>query len=194
MKTPFFFLCFGLCCALSATAQQTERILFPTATPQAAANPAHYPEPILLVNGHETRFHAFISAPEDIVSFDVYVGEKDIRKFGLEGEAGVLAVTLKPAIPLARLPELYKAFQVPAPQQQLSLAINGQRVRNPEQLLADLRQIERVEVTAFDPLSPTRWSLAPAYLNIVTKQDAQGQSTLYQHILGIQKTATPSPN
>ncbi|MHA6246961.1 hypothetical protein ACXYMU_03420 [Pontibacter sp. CAU 1760] len=187
-------LCFGIFYCIAAQAQQAVPLFSSSDPARASVSLARYPEPILMVGDHETRVHAFISDPEDVISFDMYKGKKARRKFGLKGKAGAIAVTLKPATPLARLPELFEAFQVTAQQQQLSLAINGQHVRNPEQLLADLRQIEKVEVTAFDPLSPTRWSLAPAFLNIVTKQQLQPHSGIFRGILEVQKASAPSTN
>ncbi|MCX2739564.1 hypothetical protein [Pontibacter anaerobius] len=75
---------------------------------------------------------------------------------------------LKQQLQLARLTELYKAFNVPEKQQKLTLAINGAHVKDPALLLADLRQVQKVETAAFET-AVSRWSFDAHYLNIITK-------------------------
>lgn len=163
MKSYFLssLLVLGLC--FSAQAQQPE--------PDRPKTASIYdqPQPLVLVNKQETAPNAIILSPKDIETVEVVKGANALERYGEKGKDGVVIMELKQGLSLVRLEEVYKTFEVPHQQQQLTLAINGKHVKDPTLLLADLRQIERVEVADFEVASPTRWSFDEQYLNIVTK-------------------------
>jgi hypothetical protein len=149
--------------SFSAQAQQ------PAPSMQNAAIIYDQPRPLVLVNEQETTTNAIILNPGDIDAVEVVKGANALERYGEKGKDGVIIMNLKQDLPLVRLQEVYKAFAVPEQQQQLTLAINGKHVKDPALLLADLRQIKKVEVADFEVASPTRWSFDEQYLNIITK-------------------------
>lgn len=163
MKAYLLTALVALGIATGAQAQQQE--------PQPQNAPAVYikPQPLFLVNDQETTMRAMILSPDDIISMDVVKAAAAIERFGEKGKDGVVILTLKQALPLARVTDVYKAYNVPEMYQKLSLAINGVHITDTALLLADLRQIEKVEATDFEN-TMSRWSYDKQFLNIVTKQ------------------------
>ncbi len=153
----------ALASALAVQAQQFEPIK------KTALLVEEKPQPLVLVNNQETILGALILNDNDVKSLNVLKGNEAVERFGQKAADGAILMNLKQQLPLVRLEEGYKAFKIPAQQQKLTLAINGKHVKDPALLLADLRQIEKVEVTDFDVTSPSRWSFDEQYLNIVTK-------------------------
>ncbi|WP_276499011.1 hypothetical protein [Pontibacter litorisediminis] len=126
------------------------------------------PQPLVLVNEQQTTTSALILNPNDIKNVEVVKGTQALERFGEKATDGAVLIDLKQDLPLARVEEVYKAFSVPHEQQQLTIAINGNHVKDPALLLADLCQIEQVELADFET-APSRWSYDAQYLNIVTK-------------------------
>ena len=163
MKLYFLTGLLALASALAVQAQQFEPIK------KTALLVEEKPQPLVLVNNQETMLSAIILNDNDVKSLNVLKGNEAVERFGQKAADGAILMNLKQDLPLVRLEEVYKAFKIPAQQQKLTLAINGKHVKDPTLLLADLRQIEKVEVTDFDVTSPSRWSFEEQYLNIVTK-------------------------
>lgn len=163
MRT-YFLACF-VALGISAQAQQLGTIKLNCAQP---ATVTQLPPPLLLVNGQESTPNALVLAPDHIASVKVIKGAEATERFGKKGANGTILLELKKELPLARIQEVYSAFQVPQKQQKLTVAIDGKHVPQPELLLADLRQIERVEIADFE-MNMSRWSFEEQYLNIITK-------------------------
>lgn len=163
MKQYFLTGILALASALAVQAQQFEPIK------KTALLVEEKPQPLVLVNNQETMLSALILNDNDVKSLNVLKGNEAVERFGQKAADGAILMNLKQDLPLVRLEEVSRAFKVPAQQQKLTLAINGKHVKDPTLLLADLRQIEKVEVTDFDVTSPSRWSFDEKYLNIVTK-------------------------
>lgn len=163
MKQYFLTGLLALASAFAVQAQQFEPIK------KTALLVEEKPQPLVLVNNQETILGALILNDNDVKSLNVLKGNEAVERFGQKAADGAILMNLKQQLPLVRLEEVYKAFKIPAQQQKLTLAINGKHVKEPTLLLADLRQIEKVEVTDFDVTSPSRWSFDEQYLNIVTK-------------------------
>ncbi|SFG45679.1 hypothetical protein [Pontibacter chinhatensis] len=163
MKQYFLTGILALASALAVQAQQFEPIK------KTALLVEEKPQPLVLVNNQETMLSAIILNDNDVKSLNVLKGNEAVERFGQKAADGAILMNLKQDLPLVRLEEVYKTFKIPAQQQKLTLAINGKHVKDPTLLLADLRQIERVEVTDFDVTSPSRWSFEEQYLNIITK-------------------------
>ena len=163
MKLYFLTGLLAFVSTLTAQAQGFEPIV------KTAVLVEEKPQPLVLVNDQETTLGAFVLNDSDVKRLNVLKGDEALERFGEKATDGAILIYLKQELPLVRLEEVYKAFDIPAQQQKLTLAINGKRVKDPALLLADLRQVEKVEVTDFDVTSPWRWSFDEQYLNIVTK-------------------------
>ncbi|AKD02250.1 hypothetical protein POKO110462_07550 [Pontibacter korlensis] len=132
------------------------------------APPTAKSQALVLVNEQEASPNAIILNPNDIESINVLKGSEVPEQLADKGKHGVIMMELKQELPLARLEEVYKAFNISKEEQNLTLAINGTHVKDTSLLLADLRQIEKVEVADFDT-SRSQWSFKEQYLNIITK-------------------------
>ncbi|WP_162052908.1 hypothetical protein [Pontibacter pamirensis] len=161
--------CLLLACSLTTQAQGTEPQFFPPIT-QNIYIADDVARPLVIIGSQETAYDALILDPDKIQHLNVYKGEKALEKFGDKGKEGVVVMTLKKEITLARLPEIFEQFHVSEKGQKLTVAIDGKHVSEPELLLADLRQIKKVEVKPFDVTAPSRWTFDEKYLNIVTVQ------------------------
>ncbi|RDV12997.1 hypothetical protein DXT99_21705 [Pontibacter diazotrophicus] len=161
--------CLLLACCLTTQAQGIEQQFFPPAT-QNVSIANDVARPLVVIGSQETTSDALILDPTNIQHLNVYKGEKAVEKFGDKGKEGVVVVELKETVPLARLPEIFEQFNVSKKGQTLTVAIDGKHVSEPELLLADLRQIKKVEVKPFDVTAPSRWTFDEEYLNIVTVQ------------------------
>lgn len=156
----FFVICF--------TAQAQEQQLMPAKTTYQAS--ISMPQPFLLVGDEETASNALILNPDHIKSINVYKGPEATARFGSKAKDGAVVMTLKKDVSLARLAQVCAAFNVPEQQQNLPVAIDDKLVSK-SKLLADLEEIDKVEVKKQDVTAPARFSFdedAP-YLNIVTK-------------------------
>ncbi|WP_347158342.1 hypothetical protein [Pontibacter chitinilyticus] len=165
MKTHFLAALF---CILAPGAE-AQQLMPATVTMQASLQ---LPQPYLLINSQETAMSAFVLNPDHIQSIEVFKGPAAVDKYGDKAKAGAVVMTLKEDVKLARLEQVYAAFNVPEQQRSLKLAIDDKPVSDPELLLANLPDIARVEVKQQDLTAPARFSFDPdaPYLNIVTKQ------------------------
>ncbi|GAB3536967.1 hypothetical protein GCM10027443_28660 [Pontibacter brevis] len=162
----FFLL---LACSFHTQAQEADPQFFPPTTQYVQITDKEA-RPLVIVDSQETRHDALILDPNKIQRVDVYKGEKTVDKFGAKGKEGVVLVSLKEEVALSRLPEIFDRFDISKQARKLTVAIDGKHVSEPELLLADLRQIKKVEVKPFDVTAPSRWTFEEEYLNIVTVQ------------------------
>jgi len=149
--------------------QAQELQLMPAKTAKQAS--INMPQPYMLAGDAETVKGALILDPQHIQSINVYKGSQATDKFGSKAKDGAIVIALKSNVALVRLAQVYTAFKIPAQQQDLPVAINDKLVGKPELLLANLEEINKVEVKKQDVSAPVRFSFdedAP-YLNIVTK-------------------------
>lgn len=171
MKLFSLLVCLLLACCLTAQAQGTEPQFFPPASKNVQIINQHKAaRPLVVVDAQETLSDALILDPGAIQSINVYKGDMAIEKFGEKGKEGAVVITLKEEVPLARLPEIFEEFNVSKQGRKLTIAVDGSHIAEPEMLLADLRQIKKVEVQPFDVTAPSRWTFDEEYLNIVTVQ------------------------
>lgn len=169
MKTLLALTCLLLTCCLTIRAQGTEPLFFPPAS-QNVYIATTTARPLVVIDAKETSMEALILDKNKIQSLSVYKGDKAVEEFGKKGKEGVVVIELKEAVPLVRLPEIFERFKVTEQAKKLTIAIDGKHVPNPELLLADIRQISKVEVTVYDVTAPSRWTFDEEYLNIVTVQ------------------------
>ena len=110
-------------------------------------------------------------APENIESIEVLKNEKATSKFGDKAKDGAILIKAKPTVKLVNLQGIYTRFRIPAAQQNLKVVINNQLIKDTSLILANLDQIEKVEVVKQDVAAPVRWSLndEEEFLHIIPK-------------------------
>ncbi|WP_181305773.1 hypothetical protein [Rufibacter sp. XAAS-G3-1] len=149
------------------------------ASAQLPSRPEVYPKtaiasfpvkvPLVLINSQETYWQSLIVYESDVQVLQVYKNAGAVKPYGTKGQNGVVVAAVKGNPQLYRLSGVLDHFQVPAEQRRLKVLVNNRQV-NPDYLLADIRQIQKVEVTKQDPTAPIRlsWNPDEEFLNIVT--------------------------
>jgi hypothetical protein len=155
-------------CGLSASAQQE------LVHPQAQQNQmmVQSPQPYIEINGRQIAQPSLaLIAAKHIDSAEVLKNENATTKFGEKAKDGAVLITSKAMAELLTIQDIYTLFSIPAAQQQLRVVINNQLVKDTSLILANLDQIEKVEVTKQDITAPVRWSLneEEEFLHIISK-------------------------
>ncbi|WP_153042641.1 hypothetical protein [Rufibacter ruber] len=130
-----------------------------------------HPEPLLLIGAQETVLSALIVHPKDLAIKEIYRNSTLLASVEGQGKNGILVGELKSKRPLFRLEHVLEYFQVPHEKRSLRVLVNKQPV-DPTLFLADVQQIEKIEVTRQELTNPVRlsWNENEEYLNIVTAQ------------------------
>ena len=161
---------FTLSIATFSFAQQRD-LMEMTEMPQKAS--VKFEQPLVLVKGQATTASTLLLDESKIAKVDVF--RKDIpeaKKYAAKGENGVALVTLKAGVDLVSYEQILDKFNIPADQRKLKVSINRGNLVNPELILADLSQIEKVEEVEAGAreFAQWGWNQGDKYLNIVTKK------------------------
>ncbi|MGV3541516.1 MAG: hypothetical protein ACO1OQ_16990 [Rufibacter sp.] len=126
-------------------------------------------EPILVIGSQETSLGSLVVHPQDLAIKEMYRDSVLLSALPGRGKNGIIVGELKSKRPLFRLDHVLELFNVPEEKRSLKVLVNQQPV-NPALFLADVQQIEKVEVTKQDPTKPMRLSFdeQEEFLNIVT--------------------------
>ncbi|WP_101446709.1 hypothetical protein [Pontibacter ramchanderi] len=155
MKKLLFSLLFAVC-SLQAFAQQ--ELIHPKE--QRKQGLVSQPQPYVEVDGRQVAQASLpLIAAVHIDSAEVLKKEKAIERFGDKAKDGAVILHVKPTTELATLQDIYTQFRIPADQQNLKVIINNRLVKDTSLILANLEQIEKVEVVKQDIAAPVRWSL-----------------------------------
>jgi hypothetical protein len=155
-------------CNLTAVAQ--EQLIHPKEQTRGVS--VIEAKPYVLANNLPTSRLALIVNRHSIKSMDVYKGQEAIAKFGEKAKEGAIVITMNPNVQLVRIKEIYRHFNVPAQQRGLKVCINNQLINNADLILADLKEVIKVDVIQQDITAPYRWSLDEneQFLNIITAE------------------------
>ena len=128
-------------------------------------------QPLIILDNYETRSGSLVMDKESLEVLKEYEGPAAAKLFGNKGEDGVMVAKVKGNAVLLRLDNVLDYFEVPAANKTLTVLVDN-RVIDPDLFLADVRQIEKIEVTKQDITSPMLLSLdrEEKFLNIVTKK------------------------
>jgi hypothetical protein len=128
-------------------------------------------EPLLLLGSQETTYSSLLVDPSEIKIVKTYQDSAILASMGYKARNGVVQIELKHKKPLLKLEDVLDYFAVPAQQRQLRVLVNKRPV-HPGLFLADVNQIEKIEVYTQDKHHPLRlsWDAAEQFLNIVTKK------------------------
>ncbi|QCR21468.1 hypothetical protein [Pontibacter sp. SGAir0037] len=130
-------------------------------------------QPLVFIDSLATKINHLVIKPSQIEVLKIYKGASALKIFGEKGENGVVLVELKKDIPLQRLNKVYDHFKVSQANRKLKVLLNKSLLVDQQFFLADLSQIEKIEVTKLDATSPRKWSFNEdeSYLNIVTVKE-----------------------
>ncbi|WP_299703158.1 hypothetical protein [uncultured Pontibacter sp.] len=155
-------------CSLSASAQQ--ELIHPKERQHDVV--MQEPQPYIQINGQQiNKTTLALLSPDNIASIEVLKDANATTKFGEKAKDGAILIKTNPATKLAKLQDIYTHFGIPAAQQQLQVVINNQLVKDTGLILANLDQIEKVEVVKQEITAPVRWSLNEdeEFLHIIAK-------------------------
>jgi len=125
--------------------------------------------PLIVIDSFETNFSSLIIQSENLRILKEYDKPAGLASFGEKGKGGVVIATLKAKCKLLRLPEVLRIFKISDENQKLQVLVNKALV-NPNWFLADVNQIERIEIIKQDAFALYLYSFnkEEQYLNIVT--------------------------
>lgn len=155
-------------CSLQAFAQQ--ELIHPKEQRKQGLVPQ--PQPYIQINGQQIAQPSLaLIKPDNIESIDVLKDENATGMFGDKAKDGAILIKAKPTAEWSTLQDIYTYYRIPAAQQNLKVVINNRVVKDTSQILANLEQIEKVEVVKQDITAPVRWSLndEEEFLHITSK-------------------------
>ena len=94
-------------------------------------------------------------------------GQEATDKYGDKAIGGAVNITLKEQTQLARLPQVYSYFKVPARHQKLRVTIDGNLIEKPELILVELGSVKQVVVDKRE--NPFLEGGKEKFLNLVTE-------------------------
>lgn len=155
MKKLIFSFLFATC-SLQAFAQQ--ELIHPKE--QQKQGIVQQPQPYIEVDGKQVAQASLVLiTARHIESAEVLKDEKAIEKFGDKAKDGAILLKTDPKAKWVTIQDIYTHYRIPATQQYLRVIINNQLVKDTSLILANLEQIEKVEVKKQDITAPVRWSL-----------------------------------
>lgn len=150
---------------------QERNLMQMTEMPQQASVSA---EPsIVLINGQKTSLSTLILDEKNIATVNVHkIGSPEAKKHDPTGKNNIVLVTMKDDVKLVQYEQIMDQFNIPAAQRILKVSINGTSLVKPDLILADLSQIEKVEVAEAGAREFAQWGWPKGekYLKIVTKK------------------------
>lgn len=155
-------------CSLQASAQQ--ELIHPKE--QQKQGMVSKPQPYIQINGQQIAQPslALIKA-DNIESVNVLKDENATGKFGDKAKDGAILIKAMSTEAFSTMQDIYTHYRIPAAQQSLKVVINNKLVKDTSLILANLEQIEKVEVVKQDITAPVRWSLndEEEFLHIIAK-------------------------
>ena len=103
-------------------------------------------QPLVIVNAIETGLNSMWLSPDRIATVKVLKDSADIAAYGDRGKYGVLIIETKPYTEVLKLSTLLDIFNIPEADRTLKVCKDKILVSNPEKILADRSQIEKIEV------------------------------------------------
>ncbi len=130
------------------------------------------PKPLVLVDNQETDKAALILHSSRIKSIDVLKTDAS-AKYGKKAKDGVVILTLKEPSQLVRMEQIYSKYKISEDHRKLRVLIDGALIPDKKIILADLRDVSKVEVKKQEPTATTRWSFNEdeLFLQIFSNKD-----------------------
>jgi hypothetical protein len=128
-------------------------------------------KPMVLVGKFITDFDHLVLDPKEIKSIEVLKDSTAISKYGDAAKFGAIIIYPKPRVKLVRVDKILTKYNLSDEDKKLRICINKTLLRNPQLLLIEQSQIERVEVTT-DRQGINNQDANPGekFINIITRK------------------------
>lgn len=153
-----------------ASAQAEKSITFTELTQKVSVQ---VDQPLVIINGQETTPGTMVLPDDKIAEMHIHKkGSPEAKKYSLKAEKDVIVIKAKEGVDLVKFTQILDHFNVPASQRTLKVSFNRTTLVNPELILADLSEIEKVEVAEAGAreFAQWGWNKGEKFLNIVTKK------------------------
>ncbi len=107
--------------------------------------------PLVIANGNKTYLYACALNVNNILTINVFKGEKATQLFGEKGKNGVLEMNFKPETQFLNLQNFYTEYNISKADQFLPIVLNKHFVDEKEYLLLDKSAIISVKILDEQP-------------------------------------------
>jgi hypothetical protein len=107
--------------------------------------------PLVIANGNKTYLYASALNVNNILTINVFKGEKATQLFGEKGKNGVLEMNFKPETQLLNLQNFYTEYNISKADQFLPIVLNKHFVDEKDYLLLDKSAIISVKILEEQP-------------------------------------------
>ena len=107
--------------------------------------------PLVIANGNKTYLYASALNINNILTINVFKGEKATQLFGEKGKNGVLEMNFKPETQLLNLQNFYTEYNISKANQFLPIVLNKHFVDKKKYLLLDKSAIISVKILEEQP-------------------------------------------
>lgn len=107
--------------------------------------------PLVIANGNKTYLYASALNINNILTINVFKGEKATQLFGEKGKNGVLEMNFKPETQLLNLQSFYTEYNISKADQFLPIVLNKHFVDEKDYLLLDKSAIISVKILEEQP-------------------------------------------
>ena len=126
--------------------------------------------PLIFVDTFETDMNHLVLGPQNIESINIFKDSVALSKFGKTGKNGVVMISAKAHTTLLRVDKILNEYKLSAEDKKLRICINKTLMRNPQLILIEQSEIERVEVTTDRHWTNTDdANSGEKFINIVTR-------------------------
>jgi hypothetical protein len=127
-------------------------------------------KPMLLVGKLITDFDHLVLDTKEIKSIEVLKDSTAISKYGDAAKFGVIIIYPKPRVKFLRVDKIFTNYNLSDEDKKLRIRINKAIIRNPQMILIEQSQIEKVEVTT-DRQGINNQDANPGekFINIITR-------------------------
>ena len=128
-------------------------------------------KPMVLVGKFITDFDHLVLDPKEIKSIEVLKDSTAISKYGDAAKFGAIIIYPKPRVKLLRVDKILAKYNLSDEDKKLRICINKTLLRNPQLLLIEQSQIERVEVTTDrQGINNQDANSGEKFINIITRK------------------------
>ena len=126
--------------------------------------------PLILVDTFRTDMKHIVLDPGNIQSINILKDSSSVSKFGDAAKYGVVIIHPKPNTTFIRVDNILNEYKLCSEDKSLRICINKTLVSNPQLILIDKSEIERIEVTTDRQwTNPQDANSGERFINIVTR-------------------------
>ena len=126
--------------------------------------------PLIIVDTFRTDLNHCVLDPGNIESINIFKDSSAASKFGDAGKYGIIMINPKPNTIFLRVSKILTEYVLCEEDKKLRICINKTLLSNPQLILIDKSEIERVEITTDRYWTNTREANSgERFINIVTR-------------------------